>query len=69
MLDFVSSSAGPSKHVFFRSNPRTAFALSKSAIASASASAKSLPIPGVWAPWPANMQQSFIFVSLASLAR
>ena len=34
---------------------RTAFALSKSAITSASASAKSLPMPGVCAPCPANM--------------
>ena len=38
----------------------TAFAVSKNPITSASASAKSLPMPGTCAPCPANMQQSLI---------
>ena len=36
--------------IFVRSKPRTALAVSKKPIASASASAKSLPMPGTWAP-------------------
>ena len=46
----VRASAGPSKQSFLRSKPRTSLALSKRAMISGSASARSLPIPGNWAP-------------------
>src|SRR5260221_9420199 len=59
----ISSLSGPSKQIFARSYPSTPLARSNHSLAAADFSAKSFPIPTVWAPWPAN-NKAALFMTL-----